>query len=131
QHPRELGAEHVVAFLVGLVAQRVGAVSRNQALSAVLFLYREVLRLQVPGLDDIERARAPRSLPVVLSREEVTTVLARLQGVPWLQCSLLYGSGLRLTECLELRVKDLDLHRRQVVVRRGKGDKDRVTVLPK
>lgn len=131
RHPRELGAPHVVEFLADLaVAQHLAASSRNQALSAVLFLYREVLTLEVEGLDDVERARLPRTLPVVLSREEVAAVLTHLDGVAWLQVSLLYGAGLRLLECLQLRAKDLDLARRQVRVHRGKGARDRVTLLP-
>ncbi len=131
QHPRELGAAHVVEFLADLaVAHHLSASSRNQALSGVLFLYREVLALEVAGLDEVERARLPRTLPVVLSREEVGAVLTQLHGATWLQVSLLYGAGLRLLECLQLRAKDIDLARRQVRVHRGKGARDRVTLLP-
>jgi integron integrase len=118
-------------FLTWLaVDRRVSASTQNQALSALLFLYREVLALPVGEIESVVRARTPERLPVVLSRTEVAAILARLNGVEWLVVMLLYGGGLRLEECLTLRVKDIDLERRQVVVRRGKGQKDRVTTFP-
>ncbi len=103
---------------------------QNQALSALLFLYREVLEQEVPWLDDVVRARRPVRLPVVLTRDEVRAVLRQLRGTPRLMAILLYGSGLRLLECARLRVKDVDFGRNQVIVRAGKGDKDRTTTLP-
>ena len=129
--PATLGAAHVTAFLTALATERkVAASTQNQALAALLFLYREVLGVELPWLDDVVRARGPERLPVVLSREEVRAVLSEMQGVTRLMATMLYGSGLRLLECCRLRVKDVDFGRRQIVVRRGKGDKDRVTMLP-
>jgi integron integrase len=129
--PATLGAAHVTAFLSALATERkVAASTQNQALAALLFLYREVLGVELPWLDDVVRARGPERLPVVLSRDEVRAVLSEMQGVTRLMATLLYGSGLRLLECCRLRVKDVDFGRRQIVVRRGKGDKDRVTMLP-
>jgi integron integrase len=130
-HPATLGADAISKFLTWLaVDRRVSASTQNQALSALLFLYREVLALPVGEIESVVRARTPERLPVVLSRTEVAAILARLNGVEWLVVMLLYGGGLRLEECLALRVKDIDLERRQVVVRRGKGQKDRMTTLP-
>jgi len=131
RHPRELGEAEVTAFLSHLAVERnVAAATQNQALSAVLFLYRRVLELELGWLKDIERAsRLPRT-PTVLSRAEVEHVLAQLQGTRWLIASLLYGAGLRVLECLRLRVKDVDFSYLQILVRDGKGDKDRVTMLP-
>ena len=129
--PASLGAEHVTAFLNALATRRrVSASTQNQALAALLFLYREVLGVALPWLDDLVHARSPKRLPVVLTRDEVRSVLARMDGVPRLMATLLYGSGLRLLECCRLRVKDVDFGRNQIAVRRGKGDKDRVTMLP-
>jgi integron integrase len=131
RHPAELGADHVTAFLSSLAtAGRVSASTQNQALAALLFLYRDVLGHDLPWLDDVVRAKAPVHLPVVLSRDEVRAVLAHLHGTPRLMAALLYGSGLRLLECCRLRVKDVEFARHQLTVRRGKGDKDRVTMLP-
>lgn len=131
RHPRELGAVEVEAFLTHLaVVGRVAASTQNQAKSALLFLYREVLGTQLPWLDNVQQAKAPRRLPVVLTREEVQAVLVRLDGMHWLITSLLYGSGMRLMECLRLRVKDIDFSRGEILVRDGKGFKDRVTMLP-
>lgn len=131
RHPRELGADAVTTFLTHLsVDLKVSASTQNQALQALLFLYREVLELRLPFLDQIVRATKPRRLPVVLTHEEVRRVFANLGGRSRLVVGLLYGSGLRLTEALEIRVKDLDLQRRELVVRNGKGAKDRVTVVP-
>ena len=131
RHPRELGGPEVEAFLTSLAVQgRVSASTQNQALAAVLFLYREVLEVELPWLSGVVRAKRPVHLPVVLSRAEVQRVLANLQGTIWLIASMLYGSGMRITECLQLRVKDVDLDRRELMIRDAKGQKDRVTVLP-
>jgi integron integrase len=130
RHPAEMGEGELVAFVTDLAARgRVAQSTQMQALSALLFLYREVLRRPVGDLRNLVRARAPGRLPVVLTREEVGKVLAELSGVPWLVAMLLYGSGLRLMECLTLRVKDLDFERGEIRVRRAKGGKDRVTML--
>jgi integron integrase len=131
RHPSVLGAAEVTAFLNHLVRERdVAASTQNQALSALLFLYREVLGMTLPWLDALERARRPVRVPTVLTREEAQRLLAQMQGTKWLMASLLYGAGLRLRECLKLRVKDLDFGYQQIVVRDGKGAKDRVTMLP-
>src|SRR5437016_10053899 len=131
RHPRELGAPEVTAFLNYLAREReVAAATQNQALSAPIFLYKEVLAQPLPWLEDLERAKRPARLPNVLTRDEVQRLLARMQGVKWLMASLLYGAGLRLRECLKLRVKDVDFGYRQILVRDGKGAKDRVTMLP-
>ncbi len=131
RHPAELGPEHVTAFLSSLATTgRVSSSTQNQALAALLFLYRDVLGHDLPWLDDVVRAKAPVHLPVVLSRDEVRAVLSHLHGTPRLMAALLYGSGLRLLECCRLRVKDVEFARHQLTVRRGKGDKDRVTMLP-
>jgi integron integrase len=129
--PAGLGTEHVTAFLNALATRRhVAASTQNQALAALLFLYREVLGIQVPWLDDLVHAKTTARLPVVLERHEVRAVLARMEGEPRLMATLLYGCGLRLLECCRLRVKDVDFGRNQITVRRGKGDKDRATMLP-
>jgi len=131
RHPRELGKAEIEAFLTHLAMDRkVAASTQNQAFNALLFLYREVLQLDMPQLDSVQRAKQPRHLPVVLSPDEVRLVLAQLDGKYWIAASLLYGSGLRLLECLRLRVQDVDFGIGQLVVRGGKGNKDRVTVLP-
>ena len=131
RHPRELGAAEVEAFLTHLaVAGNVAASTQNQAKSALLFLYREVLEAELSWLDNVERAKAPKRLPVVLTREEVHGVLVRLSGTHWLIASLLYGAGLRIMEGLRLRVKDVEFSRKEILVRDGKGFKDRVTMLP-
>jgi len=131
RHPRELGTDHVASFLAWLaVSERVSASTQNQALSALLFLYREIVRRDLADLPEIPRARQPDRVPVVLGRDEVAQLLRHLQGVDWLIVAVLYGGGLRLQECLSLRVKDIDFARNQIVVRRGKGQKDRFTVLP-
>jgi len=131
RHPAELGGAEVTRFLSHLaVATRVSASTQNQALSALLFLYRRVLHIDLPWLEGLVRAKRPARLPVVLSRDEVAAVLAHLDGVRWLVAALLYGAGLRLLECLQLRVKDVDLVRNEIVVRAGKGDRDRRTMLP-
>ncbi|HXK12676.1 MAG TPA: integron integrase [Vicinamibacteria bacterium] len=131
RHPEGLGAPEVTGYLSHLASCReVSASTQNQAMSALLFLYREVLGRELAGLDAVPRARLPERLPVVLSREEVAAVLGFLHGTPRLMCALMYGSGLRLLECCRLRVKDVDLERLELVVHDGKGRKDRVTVLP-
>jgi integron integrase len=131
RHPRDLGKAAVEAFLTYLaVERRVAPSTQNQTLGALLFLYREVLCIELGWLDRVERAKRPRRLPVVLTPDEVAAVLARLTGSRWLIGSLLYGSGLRLLECLRLRIKDLDLSRREIRLRSGKGDRDRVTMIP-
>jgi integrase len=125
-----MGPDEVAAFLSHLAArEHVSASIQNQALCALLFLYSDVLQKPLAPLPGIVHARRPVRVPVVLTRSEVRAVLAELRGTPWLLVSL-YGSGLRLMECLQLRVKDLDLDRHQMVIRRAKGQKDRVTVLP-
>ncbi len=131
RHPSEMGAPEITSFLTDLAVRgKVSASTQNQALSAILFLYRDVLGAEVAWMDEIVRAKRPVRLPVVLTREEVAATLGQLSGTTWLMASLLYGSGLRLLECCRLRVKDVDLHRREIVVRDGKGQKDRVTLLP-
>ena len=126
-----MGSAEVTAFLTSLATrERVSASTQNQALSALLFLYRDVLGIDLGAIPPVVRARTPERLPVVLSRDEVSVVLGQLGGVMWIIVALLYGSGLRLSECLDLRVKDVDFDRNQLVVRRGKGQKDRVTMLP-
>jgi integron integrase len=131
RHPAELGPEAITAFLNHLAVDReVAASTQNQALNALVFLYRHVLGRDVKTLDGLIRARGPRRLPVVLLPGEAHALIARLRGVEQLVAGLLYGSGLRLLEALTLRVKDVDFERREVRVRRGKGDKDRVTPLP-
>jgi len=129
--PGELGATEVEQFLSHLaVNRRVSAATQNQALQALLFLYRHVLEIELPWLDGVTRAAQHRKLPVVSTRTEVRALLSQLQGAPWLVAALLYGSGLRLTEALRLRVKDLALERGELIVREGKGRRDRVTMLP-
>lgn len=131
RHPAEMGAAEIEAYLSHLAVKRdVSASTQNQALAALLFLYKQVLKQDLPWLDNVVRAKRPQHMPVVLTRDEVQRVLARLSGVPWLVASLLYGAGLRLTEALRLRVKDVEFSRREILVRDGKGQKDRVTVLP-
>lgn len=131
RHPREMGAPEVEAFLSDLATRgRVTASTQNQALSAILFLYRQVLGIELPWMEGIKRAKRPSRLPVVLTPAEVRSVLARLDGRDHLMASLLYGAGLRLMESVRLRVKDVDTRARQLIVRDGKGGRDRRTVLP-
>lgn len=131
RHPADMGREEIERFLSALAVDgRVSASTQNQALAAVLFLYREVLRQDPGWVDGIVRAKRPHRLPVVLNVEEVEALLRHLRGTSWIMAMLLYGAGLRLMECLRLRVKDVDLARGEVLVREGKGDRDRVTVLP-
>lgn len=131
QHPRTLGAEAVRDFLVHLARDRqVAASTQNQAHAALRFLYRDVLEEPLAAIDGLVPAKRPHTLPNVLSRADVHRVLAHMQGVPKLMAQLLYGSGLRLQECCQLRMKDLDLERGELRVRRGKGNRDRVSMLP-
>ncbi len=131
RHPSEMGASEISRFLSYLARERnVAASTQNQALSALLFLYREVLNQPVDWVDDIERVKKPQRLPVVFTRQEAKTMLNHLRAETWLMASLLYGSGLRLMECVRLRVKDVDFDKSQIIVREGKGNKDRVTMLP-
>jgi len=131
RHPAEMGAVQVTAFLTSLAVQgKVAASTQNQALSALLFLYREVLGVDLPWLEDVVRAKRPQYLPVVLTRDETRALLQQLNGVPRIMALLLYGAGLRLLECCRLRVKDVDFAANQIVIRDGKGRKDRVTMLP-
>lgn len=132
RHPREMGASEVEAFLSLLAVQgKVAASTQNQALSALLFLYRVVLGIQLPWLEGVVRAKRPKRVPTVLSQDEARALLAHMEGRPQLLASLLYGTGMRLMECLRLRVKDVDFARNEITIRSGKGAKDRHTVLPK
>lgn len=131
QHPRDLGADHVEQFLTHLaVAGKVSASTQNQAKSALLFLYKEILEIELPWLDNVERAKTPKRLPVVLTQDEIQQILANLTGTNQLIVRLLYGTGMRILEALRLRVKDIEFTRKEILIRDGKGFKDRVTVLP-
>ena len=131
RHPRELGTEQVQRFLSHLaVERRVSASTQNQAKSALLFLYREVLRVELDWLGNVTQAKVPQRVPVVLTPSEVQRLFHHLSGAYLLMASLLYGAGLRLMECARLRVKDIDFDRAEIMVRDGKGQKDRVTMLP-
>ena len=131
RHPREMGAAEVEAFLSSLAVDRkVSAATQNQALAALLFLYRDVLGIDLPWLDGITRAKAPEHVPVVLSRSEIDRLFGHLDGTHALMARLLYGTGMRLMDGVRLRVKDVDFARGEITVRGGKGAKDRVTVLP-
>lgn len=132
RHPKEMGKAEVSSFLTHLAVDRqVASSTQNQALSALLFLYRQVLEEDFGWLDGVVRARHPKRLPTVLTHDEARSLIALLNGLPWLLAKLLYGSGMRVIEALRLRVKDLDFERLQVNVYEGKGDKDRRTMLPK
>lgn len=131
RHPKEMGPKEVEIFLTHLAVEgRVSASTQNQALSALLFLYREILESDLPWLDDVIRAKKPQRLPVVLTRQEVEAIIGRVDGTYGLMLRLLYGTGMRLMECVRLRVKDVDFERREILIRDGKGAKDRVTMLP-
>lgn len=131
RHPKDMGAPEIEAFLTHLAVQgKVAAATQNLAKSSILFLYREVLEIQLPWLDNITQAKAPKRLPVVLTESEVQAVLSHLKGTHALIASLLYGGGLRLMEAVRLRVKDVEFARHEILVREGKGFKDRVTMLP-
>lgn len=132
RHPRDLGVEEVERFLTTLATEgRVSAGTQTQALSALLFLYRDVLRMELPWMENVVRAKRSQRVPTVLSVSEVHRLLAVMDGRPWLLASLLYGTGMRLLECLRLRIKDIDFARHEVTIRNGKGGKDRRTVLPR
>lgn len=132
RHPSVMGEAEVESFLSHLVVDRnVTASTQNQALAAILFLYKEVLKVDLEWMDNIQRAKKPARLPTVLTRQEVNAVINELDGPSRLMASLLYGTGMRLMECLRLRVKDVDFHYEQITIRDGKGAKDRITMLPK
>jgi len=131
RHPAEMAEPEISDFLTPVaVKEKVSASTQNQALSALLFLYRHVLAREIGDLGEVIRARKPRRLPVVMTRDEVKAVLRQLQGDKWLMASLMYGAGLRLMECLGLRVQDIDFDRNEILVRDGKGAKDGMTMLP-
>ena len=131
RHPREMHAGHVTDFLSSLANRgNVAAATQNQALAAILFLYREVLGMQLDWMDEVVRAKRPKRLPTVLHRDEVKAILDRMEGLHALVARLMYGTGMRVTECISLRIKDVDLARRQITVRQGKGGRDRVTMVP-
>jgi integron integrase len=131
RHPTEMGEKEIAQFLSSLASEsHVSASTQNQALNGILFLYRDVLRKEIGYVDGVVRAKRPHRLPVVLTRQEIKSILAVLDRSDWLMAMLLYGAGLRLMECLQLRVKDVDFTSNQIVVRAGKGDKDRHTMLP-
>ncbi len=131
RHPSEMGEAEINAFLTHLAVEGgVSASTQTQALSAILFLYRHVLDREIGELGNLVRARRPKRLPIVMSRDEVRAVLAKLDGYTWLAASLMYGAGLRLSECLCLRVQEVDFERGEITVRDGKGGKDRLTMLP-
>lgn len=132
RHPKEMGVPEIEAFLSHLaVNSQVSASTQNQALSAILFLYQQVLNQELDGRVNALRAKRPEHLPTVLTPEEVSAVLSQMSGVHRLIVQILYGSGLRQAECLELRIKDLDFQQSQIIVRSGKGGKDRLTPMPK
>lgn len=131
RHPINMGEKEIIQFLSHLaIKKRISVSTQNQAFNALLFLYREVLRIDLQKMDGIVRPKRPMRLPVVLTPNEVAAILLNLHGIHWLIASLLYGSGLRLMECLRLRVKDVDFERNEITVRDGKGKKDRITMLP-
>jgi integron integrase len=131
RHPCTMGAQEVEQFLTYLAVNgRVASSTQNQALSAILFMYKEVLNIELPSINNVTRAKRPEKLPVVFSKNEIQRLLASLDGTYWIMAHLLYGAGLRLMECLRLRVKDVDFDRKQIAVRNGKGNKDRLTMLP-
>jgi integron integrase len=131
RHPAEMGEKEIAQFLSSLAsAQHVSASTQNQALNAILFLYRHVLNKDIGYVDGVVRANRPKRLPTVLTRQEVKSIFGCLDSSDWLMAMLLYGAGLRLMECLQLRVKDIDLTNNEILVRAGKGDKDRHTMLP-
>src|SRR2546423_398564 len=132
QHPKDLSVQHVRRFLTHLAVQeKVAAATQNQAFHALLFLYRQVLKIELPEITGVERAQTSRSLPVVFTKQEANAVIAHLRGEDRLIVSLLYGAGLRIMEAVRLRVKDIDFERHEIRVREGKGDKDRLTMLPR
>lgn len=132
RHPRDMGAAEIERFLTHLAVEgKVAAATQNQAKSALLFLYREVLEVQLPWLDNIASAKTPKRLPVVLTQAEVLAILLQMEGRQQLIGRLLYGTGMRILECLRLRIKDVDFARSEILIRDGKGFKDRITMLPR
>ena len=132
RHPTEMAEKEISQFLSSLaINSRVSATTQNQALNALLFLYNEVLRQEIGYVNGVVRAKRPRRVPVVLTREEVRSLLSHLDSTQWLMATLLYGAGLRLMECCRLRVKDIDFDRNEITIRAGKGNKDRHTMLPR
>ena len=131
RHPSEMGEKEISEYLTHLAVKRkVAASTQNQAMNAIVFLYRDVLKKELGEFPEIEPAKRPKKIPTVLTFEEVRSLMARVDGMKWVMVSLLYGSGLRLMECVRLRVKDVDFGYKEIVVRDGKGAKDRVTPLP-
>lgn len=131
RHPKDMGVNEIKEFLTYLAVQRkVSASTQNQAFNALLFLYKKVLEINLPKIDDVQRAKKTQHLPVVFTRDEIRALLAQFDGTKWLIYSLIYGCGFRIMECMRLRVKDIDFHYKQIFVRDAKGKKDRVTVLP-
>jgi len=131
-HPEELGKNEISAFLNYLAVKRnVSASTQNQALQGILFLYKQILHKDVGWIDDIKRPSTPKHIPVVFTKTEAHSIIEQMEGIPKIVTSLLYGSGMRLSEALRLRIKDIDFGYKQIVVRDGKGEKDRTTILPK
>lgn len=131
RHPSEMREPEIEAFLTFLaVDEEVSPSTQNQALNSILYLYSNVLSIKLGTLTNVVRSHKTKRLPTVFSRDEVKQILAHLEGVPWLVCAILYGSGLRLLECLRLRIKDIDIEQNRIIVREGKGSKDRITMLP-
>ncbi len=131
RHPKEMGVNEITEYLTHLAVNRkVSPSTQNQALNALLFLYKRVLKIDLPLIDGVVRAKRTKRLPVVFTRQEVKALLAQFDGTRWLIFSMMYGSGFRILECLRLRVKDIDFHYKQIFVRDAKGGKDRVTLLP-
>jgi len=131
RHPKDMGPPEISAFLIHLaVVRKVAASTQNQAFNALLFLYRNALQMEFGEIKDVERAKKPQRLPVVFTKEEIKTIIDQLDGYKWIMVQIMYGSGLRVMECVRLRVKDIDFGYRQILVRNGKGQKDRVTMLP-
>jgi integron integrase len=131
RHPKDMGAPEIQAFITHLAVEKnVAASTQNQALSAILFLYRQVLQIEMEIPSDLIRAEKSKTLPVVLTQREALAVIGKMSGTTQLMAKILFGSGLRLTECIRLRVKDIDFDNRQIIVRDGKGEDDRITILP-
>ncbi len=131
RHPAEMGSKEISQFLTHLaVKKKVAASTQTQAFSAILFLYKYILKKDLDLLENVTRAKKPTKLPVVFTKEEVRSILLQLGDTQWLMANLVYGSGLRLGECLKLRMKDIDFGYGQIAVRNGKGNKDRITMLP-
>lgn len=131
RHPRDMCENEISAFLTDLAVNRnVSASTQNQAFNALLFLYRNVLQMEFGELENVERAKRPKRLPVVFTKEEIKKIIGQLEAYKWIMAQLMYGAGLRVMECVRLRVKDIDFGYRQILVRDGKGQKDHITMLP-